>query len=104
MEWEPPSRSAYQRSSEGELERFGGVEEGFVDRAWVGCEKRRLWSPRGDDVPLEMAVGDGDAAVGAAAVSGASDGSEVKGFGDEVSGDDNEFIAGLMRRLGLGAR
>jgi len=28
----------------------------------------------------------------------------VKGFGDEVSGDDNEFIAGLMRRLGLGAR
>ena len=45
-----------------------------------------------------------NAAVGAAAVSGASDGSEVKGFGDEVSGDDNEFIAGLMRRLGLGAR
>ena len=83
---------------------FGAVEEGYVDRAWVGCEKRRLWSPRGDDVPLEMAVGDGDAAVGAAAVSGASDGSEVKGFGDEVSGDDNEFIAGLMRRLGLGAR
>jgi hypothetical protein len=30
LEWEPPSRSAgerYQRLSEGELERFGGVEE-----------------------------------------------------------------------------
>ena len=82
---------------------FGGVDEGFVDRAWVGCEKRRLWSLRGD-VPLDMAVGDEGAAVGAAAVSGASDGSEVKGFGDEVSGDDNEYIAGMMRRLGLGAK
>ena len=72
-----------------------------MDRAWVGCEKRRFGSRRGD-LPLEMAGG-GEVCVGAGAggAGGAGGERECESIGDEMLIDE---VAGLMVGLELGAR
>jgi hypothetical protein len=79
---------------------FGMVEGVFVDRAWVGCEKRRFGSARGDRVVLGVKGGNAGSYAGGGAAAAAT--SEVEDFGDKMLIDD--VVAGLMGRLRLGAR
>ena len=82
-------------SGEGFGGRFGS---GFVDRAWVGCEKRRFGSGRGDAVAV--AVGLVGRVVGAATAGAAA--SEAEDCGDGMLFEDDVVVA-LMGRLRLGA-